>query len=185
MYQQLRVGIERLGFFCFLGGDSRVDRAAAVEQLDIFVRALLRDEAAKVAVGNKEDVLVLHAVDDLHSRRTRHADVADRFEVGGRVDVGDHRVVGVLLLDGADQFPIHLVSHLAAGERLGEYHALVRREQLAGLRHKANAAHQDVLLSDLGCVHAQLVAVAGIVGDLADLARLIAVRQNANVLFFL
>ena len=183
MHQQLRVGIERLCLGDVVGGDAGVNRAAAVEQLDVFVGTLRRHMCAEVAVGNKENVFVGNPVDDFDRRGAGDADVADGFERGGCVDIGDDGVVGIVLFDLFNQRLVHLVCHGAACNGRGEDDGLFGRENLAGLRHKAHAAHENVLVVSLGGVHAQLVAVAGKVGDFADFTRLIAVSENADVLF--
>ena len=184
MHEQLGVGIERLSAFDLLHGDRRMNRAAAVEQLDILVGALLRDKAAEVAVGNKEDIVIIDFFDDLHRRGAGDADVADGFELRRGVDIGDDRIAGIVLLDLLDHLLVHLVCHIAARERLRQQDGLFGREQLAGFRHKAHAAHQNRLIVHLRGVDAQLIAVARVVGNLTDFSCLIAVSQNANVLFF-
>ena len=183
MHEQLGVGIERLGTLDLLHCDGGVDRASAVEQLDVFVGALLRDEAAQVAVRNKENIFVVNLLNNLHGRGACDADVADCFELCRGVDIGDDRMVGIIFFDRFNHFSVHLICHIAARERLRKQHGLFWREQLAGFCHKAHAAHQNRLIGHLGGVDAQLIAVARIVGDFADFSRLITVSQNTNILF--
>ena len=91
----------------------------------------------------------------------------------------------ILFLHLRDELPVHLIRHRAAGDGLGEDHSLFGGEYLAGFRHEAHAAHQDGLVLDLRRVDAELEAVAREVRDLADLVSLIAVGEDANVLFIL
>ena len=89
------------------------------------------------------------------------------------------------LLDLRNQVPVHLVCHGAARHGLGEQHGFLRRQNFAGFRHKAHAAHQNGLVVRLGRVDAELVAVAGEVGDFANFARLVAVGEDTNILLLL
>ena len=127
--------------------------------------------------------LVFYIIDDFYRRRAGDADVADRFELCRGIYIGDDGVVRVILLYAGDHLSVHLIGHLASREGLCEPYVLVGRENLAGFSHEAHAAHQNVFVADLSRVDAELVAVAGEVGDLTDFARDIAVREHTYVFF--
>ena len=83
---------------CFLCGYSSMDRAAAVKKLYVLVRTFLSDIAAQVAVGNEEYVFFFHIIDDLLRRRACYTNVADRFQLGSRVNISNDRIVGIIIL---------------------------------------------------------------------------------------
>ncbi len=94
-------------------------------------------------------------------------------------------MIGILRLECPKGIKVKLLCHGAAGKRVREIHPLLRRENLARLRHKAHAAHDNILMAVLACLHAQTVGVTHIVGNLKNLMPLIGVCKDAEVLLFL
>ena len=92
-------------------------------------------------------------------------------------------MVWVLHLELPHLFPGHLLCHRAAGMGAGEKDLLFRRQNFNGFRHKPHTAHQNIFLRNFCCLDTQRIGVACKVGDLCNLCRLVAVRQNAKVLF--
>ena len=174
--------MKRLRFLYVVGVDAGVYRTAARYELELLLGDLSRNVSAEVAVGNKEYLVVIYPAANLNRRGRGHAHVADCLEVCGGVDVGDYGIIRQTLLHLLDELSVHLVCHRAARVGVGQIDALVGRKQLAGLRHKAHAAHDDIFIADLACVDAELVAVAREVRDLKYLLRLIAVGKDTDVL---
>ena len=184
MHQHQRMGV---CFFCpmhVLCRQCRMDRAAALQQLDLLFRQLLLDKGTQIAVRNKEDLVIAQLRNDLDRRRRSHADIANGFQFCGGVDVCHNGIVRILHLYSTDHLFIHLFCHRTACRGVGQVYVFFRRKDLHSFRHEPHAAHEHVLLRCILCLHAQSIGISGKVSNFQNIASLIAVCQNTKVAFF-
>ena len=183
MNKEKSVRMSRLGLFHISDLHFRMGRAAAVNQLDVFVGKLIFDISSEVYVGNEKNVLFGHGSNNLHGRGGGYADVANGFELGGGVDVGDDGITGIHAFELFDDFSVHLLGHGAACVLVGEIDRLFGRKNFNRFGHKTHSAHNDRLVGNGGRLFCKGIAVAHKIGNFGYLAALIGMGKNTNVLF--
>ena len=185
MNQQFRIRMKcaRLVHIALLY--TRVNRTSALQQLDLFLRHLIRDILSQIAVRNEQNFFRFHLLDYAHRRRRGHTDVADGFQIRSGVDIRNHCVIRKLFFDGRDQLAIHLLGHRASGNRIGKIDGFFRGKDFDRLRHKSNAAHHHVFLRDVLRFDTERIGISYKIRNLRDFTRLIAVRKDTHVFFFL
>lgn len=104
--------------------------------------------------------------DDLDGGGTGHADVADGFQLGRGVDIGDDGIGGILLPQVRDEGLVHLLGHRTARVLHRKQHALFGRKNLDRFGHEPHAAHQHRARLRLRGLHAELEGIAHEVGHL-------------------
>ena len=109
------------------------------------------------------------------------ADVGERLDRGGGVDVGDDDGAGVFVLPGPQFVGGDRVGQRAAGPLVRDQHGLVRAEDLGRLGHEVHAAEHDGVLGRLGGDPGQRQRIPDMVGDILDRRQLVVVRQHRGV----
>ena len=67
MNQQLGIRVQRTCLVHIALLYARMDRTSALQQLDLFVRNLIRDILSQIAVRNEQDFILFHLLDNAHS----------------------------------------------------------------------------------------------------------------------
>lgn len=144
------------------------------------------DIISQIAVGTEDDFLVLgERLDHLHGVARGDHDVGESLDRGRGVDVGNHRVSGVLL----DEF-FKLGSRAAVGQRtpgveVGNEDLFLRTKDLDGLAHEVDSAHHDDVVVESFGNPGEGERVAHKVGHILDLAHGVVMREDDGVLLFL
>ena len=145
----------------------------------------LVDVAAQVVVGAKQYLRVLRQlVYHLLRVAARHHHVGQCLHRRRRVHVAHHQVVGMLVLESLQVLGLARVGQRASRSGVGAEHHLLRRQQLARLRHEVNAAHHDDLCIGISRLTGQGERVAHEVGHLLHLAHRVVVGQDHSILLF-
>ena len=183
MYQQQRIRVRLLGNADILRRYRCVDGAASLEQFQLFVRELLLHISAQVAVRDKQNLVIAQLRDDLHRRRGGHTDIADGFQLCGGIDVCDHGMIRILHLHRTDHLLVHLLRHRTTGSGVRKIYVLFRRKDLYGLRHKAHAAHQHILLRRILCLYTQRIGIPRKISNFQNITGLITMCQDTEITF--
>ncbi len=94
----------------------------------------------QVLIGSKDDPPGFKRIDHGSGICRGCADVAFRFDRGGRIDIGDHGGIGIFLLILAQRCGCNHVRHGAAGRLLGKQNYFVRSKDSRAFSHEMNAA---------------------------------------------
>lgn len=153
-----------------------------------FSAGLLHDPTAEVLIGNEEDVAVGRS--GLHDGFRIAAganDIAQGFDVGAAVDVGDDVVIFVGVV-GEELFQLIAGTSLlkrASGVLIRENDDFVRICNFGRLRHEVDAAKCDDIGVGFFCLKGKPQRVANVVSDLLDFGDLVVVGEDDGVALFL
>ena len=158
-----------------------VHAAGAVPQEHFAARHPV-DVVAEVAVGHKDDLLVLgQLVDELQGVAGGDDQVALGFHRGGAVDVRQYLVVRVLRLEFGEFFGLAAVGQGAARAHVGHEHLARGVENLGCLRHEVHAGEEDDVGLGFGGLAGKSEAVAHEVGHFLHFRQGVVMRQDDGV----
>ena len=191
-YRRLALGVDKHGSAgvsspCKLDitdGKACMSGAAAAYELELLFGNHFLDIAAKVAVGNEQYLVGVHIFDYLHSGGRCNAHIAESFKLGCGVDVSHYLIIGISLLELNEHIGVKLVCHGAACLGLGEIYLFLGGKYLAGLRHEADAAHNNIFAVGFCCLYSQTEGIACKVCDLQNIVGLIAMSKNTGIFLF-
>ena len=194
--------IQNVGFTLGVGDESRlrvlhlqlddllvaedfVDHAGAVPEHHV-AAGFLHEPTAEVYVWRKDQLLLRRkGVDDVLGVGAGAADIGEGFQLRRAVDVAYDFMVGVLLLELAEDRGRAAVRQRATRLQVGEQHFFRGAQHFGGLGHEVNTGEDDDVGIGLGGLLAQAQAVADVIGDVLDLRFLVIMRQDDGVLLFL
>src|SRR5690606_32479103 len=144
VHQDGGVGVEGLQLLEAAELELLVDDTAAVPQQHIGAGLLLHI-AAQVLVGGPEDLLppAIQVVDDIEGDAGGDHPVGPGLHRRRGVGVDHHGAVGVLVAEGGEFLGGAADVQGAGGLEGGHQHALFGGEDLGGLAHELDAAHQQ------------------------------------------
>jgi hypothetical protein len=169
-----------------VAGELDMDVAGALPEVH-FTAGLLHDPGAEVLIGDKQDGAVLRGGLDDFDRIAAGADaIAEGFDVGAAVDVGDDVVVfgGVGLEEGFQLGAGAALLEGAAGIGVGQDDDLTGIDDLGGFRHEMDAAEGDDIGVGLFGFVGQAEGVADEISDFLDVAGLVIVGQDEGIALF-
>lgn len=191
-YRRLALGVDKhgsAGVSCsckldITDGKTCMSGAAAAYELELLFGNHFLDIAAKVAVRNEQYLVDVHIFDYLHSGGRCNAHVAESFQLGCGVDISHYLIIGISLLELNEHIGVKLIRHGAACLGLGEIYLFLGGKYLAGLRHEADAAHNNIFAVGFCCLYSQTEGIACEVCDLQNIVGLIAMSKNTGIFLF-
>ncbi len=166
-----------------LGADAGMDVALPEPEVEMPAR-LMFDVQAEEHVGQEEHLALgrdrPHDVDRVGRRA---AIVGLRFHRGVGVDIGDDDPVGVLGAPRTDLVGGHRRRERASGQRIGEQHARIRRQNRGRLGHEVHAAEHDQRRVALRGTLGELERIADEVREILDRGDLIVVGEDQRIAF--
>ena len=159
-----------------------MSRTAAVPESEGLFREPFCHISAQIRIRDKENLVIFQSAADLQGTGTGHADIALGLQLRRRVDIGHDGIAGVLRLQLPQCRHIHLLGHGTSRQRVCQQNLFSRIQDLAGLRHKAHAAHEHALLGHLRGLQTQPVRIPNEIRHLQNRLALVGVCQNTVVL---
>ena len=159
-----------------------VRRADPVVDDDIFFGHLLGDPTAQVAIGREEHLVVVQAAHHRHRIGRSAANMGFGFDLSGGIDIGHHRVIGIVLLPIVEALGCDRISQRTTRTKMRQEHLLRRAHNLGRFGHKMHAAKDDDIGFGLRGLDRQAERIAGEIGQVLDLGNLVVVREHDRVL---
>ena len=142
----------------------------------------LLEVRAEEHVGQEQDLFVFgDRADHALGVAGGAAVVAERFHLGGRVDVRDDDRAGVLSLPGSELSGVDRRGKRAACRKVGDEHSLARAQDHRRLGHEVDTAEHDHVGSSRGRLARKAERVADVVGHVLDLGHLVVVGEDDRV----
>lgn len=158
-----------------------MDDAAAGPQKHV-ASGLLGDIVAQMPVRRKEDAAARwNAVDNFDGIGAGANDVAEGFDRGRRIDIGNDEAVLMLCFEGRKSFGRATVRQGATGVEVRQQNQLFRVEDFGRFRHEVHAAKDDDVRLCLSSLLSERQAVAHKVRAVLYFALLIIVRQDNRI----
>ena len=182
VHQHLGIGILLLELDEFFHREAFMHVARTVPQEHVAPRNAV-DVSPEVAVGSEDNFFVLRKT--LHNllgiARSYHH-VRHCLRGGRGVDVGNDRVVGVVVHKFGELLCRTAFGERAGGVEVGNEHRLFGAENFVGFTHKVHAAHHNHVGVRLGGLAGECKAVTDKVGDVLNHAFGIIVCKDYGVL---
>ena len=165
----------------FLAVDPGVHVAFAGPHVHVLASGHATDMGPEELVRAEQHLAVgIDGLDHLDRVGGRAADVGERLDRRGGVDIGDDDRAGMLVLPGPQFVGGDRVGQRAAGPLVRNEHGLVRAEDLGGLGHEVHTAEHDGVLGRLGGDPRQRQRIPDVVGHVLDGGQLVVVRQQGG-----
>ena len=146
---------------------------------------LLLHPCAKVAVRDKQDLVIVDIVHNLQRRRRSYAHITNRFQFRSGINISHNCVVRIGLFQCGKHLHIQLLCHWTSCAAIGKVNLFLRRKNFYCFCHKSYTTHQHVLLRSLSRLLAQSIRITCVICYLQNLMALVCMRQNADIFFLL
>ena len=173
------------GFFHISYRHSKMSWTSPVNELERFLRNLLLHPCAKVAVRDKQNLVIVDIVHNLQRRRRSYAHITDCFQFGSGINISHNCVVRIGLFQCGKHLHIQLLCHWTSCAAIGKVNLFLRRKNFYCFCHKSYTTHQHVLLRSLSRLLAQSIRITCVICYLQNLMALVCMRQNADIFFLL
>jgi hypothetical protein len=147
---------------------------------------LFHDPLAEIFVGDEQEVFVLgRSIDDLFGIAAGDDDVAERFDSGAAIDVGNGPEIWIGGLQLGEFRGRATFFEGTTGIFVRQHHDFARVQNLRGLSHEMHAAEDDDIGIGFGGLLREPEGIADVIRDVLDFGHLIIVREDDGVeLFF-